>query len=419
MPTAPSPKSAATARAAWPPGWPIARLPTRRQLHLETDAGPRVCHVNAIHTAGEFTVEVTAGMGVPEFAPRTVTMLAGVQVTGVEVSTGNPHFVIVVDNPDFKSMVKPGKASDSKSACTPIFPTRPTSSLYASSARTNRDSHLRTRRRPHNLFRHRHPAPQPQRRSRCMAAVRRSPSLRPAARRPSPGTAPAQNCASPARPPLSRAARPGSMTSLRKPPAVPADAAVSVVSPASTPQTGARRTRPRRLCAHWATSPQPAEHLFTRGPLYFAGTPEQRLADLHHAFADDQIRAIFVDARRLRLQLPARRPRPRSHRRTSQAASSATATSPAAALAARSDPACPPFTAPCSPPISLSTTACISPAFTPRSPASPTSSAPPKAFAPSNSGRAQRHALRRLPQHPRRSARHALGAADRRQAALP
>jgi diaminopimelate epimerase len=70
-------------------------------LLIETDAGPRICHVNAIHAAGAYTVEVTAGMGVPTFAARTVTMPAGVQVAGVEVSTGNPHFVIVVDNPQF------------------------------------------------------------------------------------------------------------------------------------------------------------------------------------------------------------------------------------------------------------------------------------------------------------------------------
>jgi muramoyltetrapeptide carboxypeptidase len=33
--------------------------------------------------------------------------------------------------------------------------------------------------------------------------------------------------------------------------------------------------------------------VLTRGPLYFAGTPEMRLRDMHHAFADDEVRAIF------------------------------------------------------------------------------------------------------------------------------
>ncbi len=71
-------------------------------LEITTDAGPRLCHIDAIGVEGEYTVQVTAGMGVPSFEKRTVTMPAGVQVEGVEVSTGNPHFVIVVDNADFK-----------------------------------------------------------------------------------------------------------------------------------------------------------------------------------------------------------------------------------------------------------------------------------------------------------------------------
>jgi muramoyltetrapeptide carboxypeptidase len=41
-------------------------------------------------------------------------------------------------------------------------------------------------------------------------------------------------------------------------------------------------------------APQSADHILTRGPLYFAGTPEMRLRDLHHAFADDEVRAIFA-----------------------------------------------------------------------------------------------------------------------------
>jgi diaminopimelate epimerase len=71
-------------------------------LEILTDDGPRICHVDAVEPSGEFTVQVTAGMGVPKLTQRTVTIPGGVQVPGVEVSTGNPHFVIVVDNPDFK-----------------------------------------------------------------------------------------------------------------------------------------------------------------------------------------------------------------------------------------------------------------------------------------------------------------------------
>lgn len=70
-------------------------------LSIETDAGLRVCHVNKVERDGAFTVDITTGMGVPKFAARTVTIPGGVQVEGVEVSTGNPHFVVFVDNAEF------------------------------------------------------------------------------------------------------------------------------------------------------------------------------------------------------------------------------------------------------------------------------------------------------------------------------
>jgi diaminopimelate epimerase len=71
------------------------------ELRIETDAGLRLCRVNALRTDGQFTVDVTAGMGIPLFAPRTVTLANGIAVAGVEVSIGNPHFVIVVENAEF------------------------------------------------------------------------------------------------------------------------------------------------------------------------------------------------------------------------------------------------------------------------------------------------------------------------------
>jgi muramoyltetrapeptide carboxypeptidase len=82
------------------------------------------------------------------------------------------------------------------------------------------------------------------------------------------------------------------VTALLKPSAVPRDALVAVVSPASTP-------KPERVDAGLEAlrtlgyAPQTAEHILTRGPLYFAGKVEMRLRDLHHAFADDEVRAIF------------------------------------------------------------------------------------------------------------------------------
>ena len=71
------------------------------ELEILTDAGLRVCRVNAIDTSAGFTVEVSTGMGVPTLAPRTVTLATGRRVEATEVNTGNPHFVIVVDNADF------------------------------------------------------------------------------------------------------------------------------------------------------------------------------------------------------------------------------------------------------------------------------------------------------------------------------
>ncbi len=82
------------------------------------------------------------------------------------------------------------------------------------------------------------------------------------------------------------------MANLLKIPAVPPDALVAVVSPASAPQSERVELGLQALRSLGYT-PQPSEHLLTRGPLYFAGTPEVRLRDLHHAFADDDVRAIF------------------------------------------------------------------------------------------------------------------------------
>ena len=72
------------------------------EVEIATDAGLRICQINALKTGDEFTVEVTAGMGIPSFIRRSVTRTNGLEVEGVEVSTGNPHFVIVADNADFR-----------------------------------------------------------------------------------------------------------------------------------------------------------------------------------------------------------------------------------------------------------------------------------------------------------------------------
>jgi diaminopimelate epimerase len=68
-------------------------------LEIATDAGVRVCRIEARRGRA---VEVTAGMGVPTFEPKTLTVLDEMIVHGTVVSTGNPHFVMVVDDARFK-----------------------------------------------------------------------------------------------------------------------------------------------------------------------------------------------------------------------------------------------------------------------------------------------------------------------------
>jgi diaminopimelate epimerase len=92
------------------------------ELSILTDAGLRVCHVNGISKANGFTVEVTAGMGVPTFAPKTVTLADGVKIAGVEISTGNPQFIVVVDNPEFAVAGKDWHAVGAEICVHPDFP---------------------------------------------------------------------------------------------------------------------------------------------------------------------------------------------------------------------------------------------------------------------------------------------------------
>ncbi|MGA8740791.1 MAG: diaminopimelate epimerase [Terracidiphilus sp.] len=71
------------------------------ELRIETDAGLRICHINGVQPDGGYSVDVTTGMGIPSAARKMVRLGDGRSVEGIAVSTGNPHFVIVVDNSDF------------------------------------------------------------------------------------------------------------------------------------------------------------------------------------------------------------------------------------------------------------------------------------------------------------------------------
>lgn len=71
------------------------------ELQIETDAGVRVCRIDGVRNGTGYTVEVTAGMGVPELAAKTVRLADGSEIAGLQISTGNPHFVIVAGGAEF------------------------------------------------------------------------------------------------------------------------------------------------------------------------------------------------------------------------------------------------------------------------------------------------------------------------------
>jgi muramoyltetrapeptide carboxypeptidase len=77
-----------------------------------------------------------------------------------------------------------------------------------------------------------------------------------------------------------------------KPAALRAGARLAVVSPASTPNAELVRLGVERLEA-MGYKVRVSGHALDRGPLYYAGTLEERLADFHEAFADPEIDGII------------------------------------------------------------------------------------------------------------------------------
>lgn len=78
---------------------------------------------------------------------------------------------------------------------------------------------------------------------------------------------------------------------LLRPLAIPLNAAISVVAPASFASPDRVEHGLERLRAQ-GYSPALAPHALERGPLYFAGEHEHRLTDLHAAFADQNTRIV-------------------------------------------------------------------------------------------------------------------------------
>jgi len=83
--------------------WMAWRMDARAgdEMRIETDAGMRVCRIDAVGANGINTIDITQGMGVPAFAERGVRLGDGTEIPGVEVSVGNPHFVTVVNDSEF------------------------------------------------------------------------------------------------------------------------------------------------------------------------------------------------------------------------------------------------------------------------------------------------------------------------------
>ncbi len=68
------------------------------EVRLETDAGLRVCRIESV-TGTEY--QIVSGMGVPRVERRIVKLDGELEVAGAEVWTGNPHFVVMVNDESF------------------------------------------------------------------------------------------------------------------------------------------------------------------------------------------------------------------------------------------------------------------------------------------------------------------------------
>ncbi|HEY0795779.1 MAG TPA: diaminopimelate epimerase [Acidisarcina sp.] len=68
------------------------------QFAIETDAGVRVSTV--VYAEGN-RFEIASEMGVPSFKAKPLTLVDGSILSGVVISTGNPHYVIFADDADF------------------------------------------------------------------------------------------------------------------------------------------------------------------------------------------------------------------------------------------------------------------------------------------------------------------------------
>lgn len=94
-------------------------VPVGESIVLETDAGGRECRL--VRAEGN-RFEFAAGMGVPVVEDKQITLAGGMRVAGVQVSTGNPHFVIFVEDKSFHAHGRPWEVLGSEICWRADFP---------------------------------------------------------------------------------------------------------------------------------------------------------------------------------------------------------------------------------------------------------------------------------------------------------
>jgi diaminopimelate epimerase len=89
------------------------------ELLLETGAGSRVCRI--VSREGH-RFSIASSMGVPEIRQSDVALDGGARIEGAIVSTGNPHFVVFADQPDFAVSGRSWQSVGKEISSHPAFP---------------------------------------------------------------------------------------------------------------------------------------------------------------------------------------------------------------------------------------------------------------------------------------------------------
>ena len=82
----------------------LAQQQDTDEISIRTHAGVRRCHVLERDYP---RYRISTEMGIPGVEPKTITLKDGTQVAGLDVSIGNPHFVIFVETKNFECFGRP------------------------------------------------------------------------------------------------------------------------------------------------------------------------------------------------------------------------------------------------------------------------------------------------------------------------